>query len=59
MYYGFQKPEASRYKNTQNFEIAQVKMRLKSEALARYLGETNIVQHEQKNMILIWFNTFE
>ena len=37
-YFGFQKLRARKHKNTQIFEIAQLKTRLKSEALRRFLG---------------------
>ena len=46
----------------QNFEIAQLKTGLKrSFALVTWAisGEPNNEQHEHKNMILIWFKTFE
>ena len=37
-YFGFQKLDARGHKNTQNFEITQLKTRLKSEALCPFLG---------------------
>ena len=37
-YFGFQKRDVGRRKNKHNFEIAQLKTRLKSEALCQFLG---------------------